>query len=464
MEKINLTKKKILFLGYGAVAKCVWNLFDRYFVYNRKRVVLVDKSKNTFYGPGIKGIKKKVLNVDSTTFDDLIVSLSFKKGDVIIDLTTSSSTYYFVKQCLLNGFHYINTSIEDDKDKMAGQSIDCQQQTILEIAKGITPQSNVLIECGQNPGLIQHYVLHAFEQLKKESKVKTDIDIIKKYKIGTILMSEIDALKRVSTTPLQKDLIYNTWSVAGYIAEAIDCTELVRGKKNKYIQPVIKEESKNELLMKLYPSMGDYEVVFLNDIGMNTSLQSICPVLATNKIEFQNYQGKLVHHGEMFELARYFGEYAPFMTYVYRTNEYADQSIKTFIDKYEDINDCLLYVNQPDTFEVFDNIKHTMSGYDSIGCTIFCGDKKVDRMFWCGSVLCDEDVDAKEFTPTIVQVAAGVLSGLSFILEPEYKNMGLIEPLDMDTEYILKKSVPLLGKFMFLEIPVDKFHGFNEKM
>ena len=119
-----------------------------------------------------------------------------------------------------------------------------------------------------------------------------------------------------------------------------------------------------------------------------------------------------------------------------------------------------MYVNQVNTFNVFDNIIDQLTGHDSIGCTIFCGEKQVEKIFWCGTILSDDDKNVKpEFTPTIIQVAAGVLSGLSFILENENKSMGLIEPTDMDTMYVLKKSVPLLGKFFFTEIPIDKFSG-----
>jgi hypothetical protein len=126
-------------------------------------------------------------------------------------------------------------------------------------------------------------------------------------------------------------------------------------------------------------------------------------------------------------------------------------------------------LSECNSFHVLDNINKPKSeqivGHDSIGCTIYCGKNKVDRIFWCGSILSDDDVNVNpNFTPTIVQVAAGVLSGLSYILEDSNKEKGLFEPCDLETKYILSKSVPLLGKFFFTEIPVEKFSGkFNYK-
>ena len=482
--KINFIKQKILFLGYGAVGKCVWNYFDDYFSYHKKNVVLVDRTLDAFYGPKLNNVKKIVMDVDASNFEELINDIGFKKGDIIIDVTTASMTYYFIKQCLIKGFYYINTSIEDEHDQLLGTSIDCQQHTIMDISKDVIkkygkPTSTVLTECGQNPGLIQHYVLYALNKLnqytrmkegktkKNDFRPKTMQRVINDYKIGTIFMSEIDNIKRNSRVPLDPKKIHNTWSVAGYVFEAIDKTELVYGKTNNFVQPIIPKKDVCKLTMKLYPSEGEHQVLFLKDNALHTSLNSICPVLnELGEIEFVNYRGKLIHHGEVFELARFFGENAPFMSYVYKNSPYIDQSIKDFFkmnpESTED--DLNLYVNQHDTYQVFDNISKNgqesdqLTGHDSIGCTIFCGDDKIDKIFWCGTILSNTDANVKpEFTPTIVQVAAGVLSGLSFILEHE--PMGWIEPTNIDTIYMLEKSVPLLGKFFFTEIPVEQFSG-----
>ena len=58
----------------------------------------------------------------------------------------------------------------------------------------------------------------------------------------------------------------------------------------------------------------------------------------------------------------------------------------------------------------------------------------------------------------MVQVAAGVLSGLSYIMEPKNKDKGVLFSTDMDTNYILQKSIPLLGKVFFQEIPSNLFN------
>ena len=63
----------------------------------------------------------------------------------------------------------------------------------------------------------------------------------------------------------------------------------------------------------------------------------------------------------------------------------------------------------------------------------------------------------KQFTPTVVQVVAGVLSGLSFMMENP--NKGLLNPCDLDVKYMLNKAKPLLGKFFMAEVDKNVFSG-----
>jgi len=480
--KLNIKNKKILFLGYGAVAKCVLNYLDTYFTYDINKIFVVDKCKLAFYGPLIDKINKNnkiVLKVDILTFENLIKQINLQEGDIIIDLTFFSNTYYFVQQSLLKGFNYINTSIEDDTDQLFGSSIDLQQKTIANIYANFTKynkiKSNVLTEFGQNPGLIQHYILYALNHLNKLKNNTTKDDysistlnkVIDNYKIGTIFVSEIDNIlkKNDSKIHAKDNTVYNTWSVAGLLGEGYDKTEFASGKNNKYIKPFIPNNIIDINKMKIIAN-NDYDVYFLNEIGMNTYINSVCPIINDdNKIIFKKYKGMMIHHGEVFELAKLFGKNAPFMSYVYHINKYANLSIRKFMKNNKSVDETDIQqwiINNCKSFHVFDNINKKNSdkliGHDTIGCTIYCGNKTIENIYWCGTILSDTDkIVNPAFTPTIVQVAAGVLSGLSYILEPKNKKKGLLNPCDLDTKYILEKSIPLLGKFFFTEIPISKF-------
>jgi homospermidine synthase len=475
IERIDINNNKILFLGYGAVAKCVWNYFDYYFTYNINNIYIIDKCLSTIYGPKIDKINKDNIyceSVDTYNFDNIINIIGLKNNDIIIDLTSDTDTYYFIKQCLLFEIMYINTSIEDGNDALSGTSIDLQQKNIKKIFKDHCENnkinSNILIECGQNPGLIQHYVLYSLNHLNKiyDNKNIDNYDIfnliraIDINKIGIILMSEIDGIcKKDETIKLEKK-VYNTWSVSGLISEGFEGCELVYGKKNKFIKPIIDKNLIDKIKTK-YLKNKDYKVLFLTEPGVNCHLNSICPILKDDNITYENFEGKLIHHGEIFELAKLFGEKAPFMSYCYKINKYAELSIKNFFIRksLKNEDNLKLYINNScNNFVVINNFDNEYEGFDSIGCTLICGDVSVEKIYWCGSILRDIDKNVNSnFTPTIIQVAAGVLSGLSFIMEKCNKNKGLLMSCDLDTNYILRKSVPLLGKVFFTEIDKKYF-------
>jgi homospermidine synthase len=457
----------VIFIGYGAVAKCVWNYFSSYFTIYPKQVYLIDQFEEAFYGPGIEEVNKIVLHVDANSFESLLNRIKSKEGDIIIDLSFSSSTYFFVKVCLDRGLHYLNTSIEDDNDLFIGTSIDFQQEKIRSIyQRASNVRSCILTECGQNPGLIQHYVLYALHQLYKmahpndphrdtefrRTKLSSMID---HYQIGSILMSERDQMK--TSRPMKKNVLYNTWSVSGFVNEALDRTELVRGNQNPYIQPRIPKKEIDLSYTQLYEPYQNHgkHVFFLKQSGLTSYLPSIAPMLSNGEISFDMYYGQLIHHGEVFELANYFGSNAPFMSYVYQSSPYMNSSLQSMLKKHDPQTIHTMIQSNPFSFSVLDNIyvprEQRVKGFDSIGATLLCGKDSIDRIFWCGSILSDEDPIHPAFTPTIVQVAAGVLSGLSYILEPDRKP-GLYEPTDLNTMYILKKAKPLLGRFFFQEV------------
>lgn len=488
INKINLKSIKILFLGYGGVAKCVLNYFKYYFEYDISKIYIIDKYEKTLYGPVQDQIPKSNIHfvkIQSENFDYYIIEkLKFKKGDLIIDLTFSSNTYFFIEKCLELDINYLNTSIEDGNDDMEGSSIAYQQITVdrmyTEIKSRKKISCNVLLEFGQNPGLIQHYIIYSLNQLNK-MKYPNSPDIwditklkhvINDYKIGTILSSEIDHIHKTNDVFDNKtDKIFNTWSVSGLLGEGLDAGEISYSKKNKFIKPkipnFIADIEKNLIFDNCTrDNKIPYNLLFLTEAGINCTLSSICPGLDSNgNIIYINYDGRLIHHGETFELSNKLGDVAPLMSYCYKINKYASHSIKKYMEKSIHSNPANLSMKinaMNKDFFVYDNYNakpgDMMIGWDSVGCTIFCGKNKVESIYWCGSLLSSNDLNLLEmFTPTIIQVAAGVLSGISYVMDPKHKNKGLLFPSDLETPYVLSKAIPLLGKFFFTQIPTSEY-------
>jgi homospermidine synthase len=466
--KVNITHKNILFFGFGAVAKCVIHFLNMFFEYDTKKVWIVDMNSHTMQGEDINNIDPThiiVMQVRAHNFDDLLDRCGIKEGDLVIDLSALTSTYYFIACCLKRGIDYVNTSIEDSDDKMFGESIMVQQQTLIEICNK-PMKSVVLVECGQNPGMIQHYVRYALNALNISAGHKSDYSVesmrraITDHKVGTILMSEIDGMQ--SATKTEKGIIYNTWSVLGLLSEGCDKCEYVGGGvKNTYVKPQINnmDDVRNKLV--------GYDIVkFTTNNGLNTILNSVSPIIdEQNNVKFVEYNGRMIHHGEAFELARYFGDCAPFMSYVYKLNKYAEESLRSCGMNGENLE---MYLLQNGKYVVFDKLteQYDMYGFDSVGCTLYCGENTVDKIYWCGSIASgkkredesDKDICSK-FTPTIIQVAAGLLSGMSYVLT-EGREKKLYLPLDLDTEYMLTNASFMLGNLFMDRISTGLHTGF----
>jgi len=70
------------------------------------------------------------------------------------------------------------------------------------------------------------------------------------------------------------------------------------------------------------------------------------------------------------------------------------------------------------------------------------GEKK-NWSYWCGSVL---GKNAKFFTPTIIQVAAGVTVGIKWVIENPTKGPCYSE--SMDSDWVIETAKPYLGTFV----------------
>jgi homospermidine synthase len=72
-------------------------------------------------------------------------------------------------------------------------------------------------------------------------------------------------------------------------------------------------------------------------------------------------------------------------------------------------------------------------------------------VWWCGSSLNIED--ARVLAPlqnaTTIQVAIGVVSGICWMLENP--NRGVVQPEELDTEFVLKIAKPYLGTWISKE-------------
>jgi len=461
-NRIDITDKKIIFLGCGAVAKCCLYYFSYFFNFDYKKVIIVDKLQREKEFPVVKHYLRKksiflVREVNEDNYLEFFDSLKLRCKDIIIDLTTRTPSFCFFKYCRLNNLFYINTASEQVLLKDIN-SIAVQHCNYFDIARKTSMCDNVttLVEFGMNPGLVSLFVLKGIDDIaqyfiNKNYKNNTvdnelldlySIKCIERYsllakKLGikVIHCSEIDT-QVVTSNTLVKDKFYNTWSCLGLIDESFEGIELVIGTHEKEI-PLPKHQ------------------IFINGIFSSSTLcvdakiKSVVPLkIENNKVVFTEIEGHPIQHGECASLYRLLSthDYAPTMHYVYKLNKYAEQTINRY-NKKELLNISL----DPNMWEVLNAHNHDIEGYDNVGA-FFILDNNTDNLFtwWSGSILSNyfskKILKDKMNSATMIQVISGVLGGLYWALLPENQNRGLCFGEDVDYKTVFSITEKLLGK------------------
>jgi len=139
--------------------------------------------------------------------------------------------------------------------------------------------------------------------------------------------------------------------------------------------------------------------------------------------------------------------YKPSCYYVYRPCDSSVSSINEVRDNFGEYQDEKRLMTS-------DIIK----GYDEVGCTLFF---KNGDIYWVGSLLDIEEARLLYdnqynhiINSTIVQVLAGYISGLFYLIESIEKHhyRGLLSAEDLPIKKILQWSRPLLGPFGIIKV------------
>lgn len=477
-------KSKVIFFGCGGVAKCCIYYLPKFFKISYNQVTIIDKDLNSFNFPTVekainRGANRLHYNISRYNISHLLDKiLKVNEHDIIIDLTTNTSTYKILEECQLRKLLYINTSIEDDhklninKKCLINSSIFLQHINIQSISNKVNKRNNTtsVIEFGMNPGLISVFVKQGIMDLAKlviknkkthrtsvqDKQLKKDLKYYYKNKdyknlsrllnVKTVHCSEIDT--QLPTNKIKEKFI-NTWSCVGLITEGIEPAEIQLGTHEKSIP--FKKNNVDQLIPQLITTKKP---------GKDIKIKSIVPlqIKPNGEVEFTHIEGRCIHHGEGLSLNRFLGsfEYSPTLHYVYQLNPITDTLLDEFNEK-----QLIKITEDSKKWKVLSVHEDGIQGYDNIGALFLFDENPITGVsepysFWTGSIL-DTDYTSnvlkdKYFGPTTIQVMAGILSGVRWMLKN--KHAGIVFGEDLDDNYIIKLSKKYLGRYY--SGPVDK--------
>jgi len=460
---------RILFVGFGAVARCTLPILLKHISINPKFIRILDfepdeAALKPWIERGVTFFKDRVTRENLGT----LLGRHVSTGDLVIDLAWNIDCCEIVQWCHEQGVLYLNTSVElwdpysGAKDKhptertLYFRHMKLRRMTSEWSEAGVT----AVIEHGANPGLISHFTKQALldiaqraladskfneehtEKIARHAKAGEFNHLAHQLGVAVIHCSERDT--QITNQPKQVDEFVNTWSVEGFREEGTTTAEMGWGTHEKELPAFAFEHAE-----------GPKSQICLARMGINTFVSSWVP-------PDHHIIGMIVRHGEAFtiteKLTVWDGEnviYRPTVHYAYCPCDCAITSLHEL----RGFN----YQLQSRIRIMTDEI---ISGADILGALVM---GHPYQSWWCGSDLDIEE--SRRLVPhqnaTTMQVAISVVAACMWMIENPRK--GLCVPDDLPHDYILEICKPYLGKFVSvasdwtpLKHYANFFRGYNQ--
>jgi len=441
MQEFN---KKILIIGYGAVARCMLPILLKHIKIPLNNITIIDfedkhSALNEFTSKGLKYYQEQITKENLPS----VLSKYLEKGGLCIDLAWNIDCCDIIKWCHDNEVFYANTSIEqwDPKEKIYTatpyeKALYSRHMRLRELIKNWKNATTCVLDHGANPGLISHFAkqgaIDIANKLISDGKAK-DSEKLKKLiaenKFGELAMelgikvihcSERDT--QITNKPKEVDEFVGTWSIEGLREEGTAPAEMGWGTHEKELP-----------LHAHVPHIGPKNQIFLAQMGVNTWVRSWIPN--------EEIVGMVIRHGEAFGISDRWSVvkdgkvvYRPTVHYAYMPCHETLSSLHELRGRNYEMQSRIRIMD--------DDI---VSGEDILGALLMGHEY---NSWWTGSILSIEE--ARRLVPgqnaTTIQVALGVVSATMWMLENPKK--GLCLPDDLPHEFVLNIAKPYLGKFV----------------
>ncbi len=420
-------KNKILILGFGSIGQAILPLLFQYFKLDPSQVHILSKHNLGADVAKNYSIPFQEIAATENNYQELLSSI-LKPGDFLLNLSVGVSSIDLIKYCQINKILYLDAAAESWEERNSDNSKLLSNYALRDATLQHKKQGpTAVLTHGANPGLVSHFLKQALWNVASDNNWEGDLpqkavewaQLAHDLDIKTIHVSEHDT--QISSQIKKTDEFINTWSVDALISEALRPAELGWGSHERHWPHDANHHN-----------FGSNCGIYLSQPGAETQVRTWTPTSGP-------INGFLITHAESLSIAEYLTlkkdnkvYYRPTVHYAYHPCPDAILSLKELTQR--------KYIPQKEKRII---LKDVVDGTDELG-VLLMGNKK--GAYWYGSHLSIHEAKkiANYNNATSLQVAAGVLSGMIWAIEnPE---RGIIEPEDMDHEYILSLASPYLGK------------------
>jgi len=443
---------RILFIGYGSVSRCTMPLVERHFDMPLSRVTVIDAEDRSadiapFVAKGVTYVVEPIFRENMAA----VLSRYAGPGDLILNLSVEVSSLDVMNWCQEHRVLYLDTCIEPWANYYANPKIPEDERTNYFLRysakenakkwpKGAT---SALVTHGANPGLISHLVKQALLEIAARKNLSVAKPKSKEEwaglarRLGTKVIHVAEHDTQIANRPKRPGEFVNTWSIPGFCGEGAQPSELGWGSHEKSLPPGGRQHR-----------VGAKNAIFLDQPGCVTQVRSWTPIGGP-------LLGFLITHGEAITLSDYLTVWESGQSVYRPTVHYA----------YHPCNDAVLSVREMVTnnFAVQPNWRimneEIIEGIDELGALLM-GDHGA---LWYGSQLSIEEARellGPQYNATSIQIAIPVLAGAKWLIE--HPDRGLVEPEDLDHDYVLDICKPYLGPVVAVESDWTPLKGRGE--
>ncbi|WP_332680954.1 homospermidine synthase [Bosea sp. (in: a-proteobacteria)] len=428
----------IVMIGFGSIGRGTLPLIERHFKYDKSRFVVIapdDDNRALLDERGIRFIQEAVTLENYKSMLEPLLTAGGGQG-FCVNLSCDTGSRDLMEFCSSLGALYIDTVNEpwlgfyfDQSKGPAERSNYALREMTLAAKRARAPGSTTAVSCcGANPGMASWLAKKALLNLASDLRLNLPepttreewAALMQHAGVKGIHIAERDTQR--SRNPKPPGVFVNTWSVEGFISEALQPSELGWGTHERWMpENAYTHET------------GSQAAIYLLQAGAETKVRSWCPTPGPQ-------YGFLVTHNESISLSDYFTVRDDSGKAVYRpTCHYA----------YHPANDAVLSLHEmfgnagrPQTEHHILEENEVVDGIDELGVLLYGHAKGA---YWFGSQLSTDEARtlAPYQTATGLQVTSAVLAGMVWALENP--RAGIVEVEEMDVDRCLEIQQPYLG-------------------
>ena len=228
-------KNKIVQLGFGAVGKSFFEKVSKEIDFDKNKYFVIsrDKLEYTFFLE-LGGHVGNFIVTDITRKNfKKIFSNHLDEGDFLIDFTDGVGTKDFVEWCANENVMYLNTGETDWDDNWYNifeENLKKNELRNLLKEKNNVNKYPIVLQHGNNPGLVSHFVKAGLEYIvKKQFKNNIELNMLLEQNKFNELAKELD-LKEIHVNDndyqevkddFDANKLYSTWSVDSFFFEML---------------------------------------------------------------------------------------------------------------------------------------------------------------------------------------------------------------------------------------------------